>query len=44
MSTDPNQWKNLAGDPEHSEIKVIMKKWLPKVNAEHFRPEAMENR
>lgn len=44
MSNDPNQWKNLAGDPEYSEIKEELKKWLPKVSAEHFRPEALGNR
>ena len=38
MSNDPNQWKNLAGDPEYSAIKEELKKWLPKVNAAHFRP------
>ena len=40
MSNDQNQWKNLAGAPEYSEIKEEMRKWLPKVNAEHFRPDA----
>jgi len=44
MANDPNQWKNLAGDPEYSEIKEELKKWLPKVSAEHFRPEALGNR
>ncbi len=42
MSNDPNQWKNLAGDPQYSEIKGQLKERLPKVNAEHFRPEALE--
>jgi len=39
MANDPNQWKNLAGDPEYLQIKKKLKDWLPKVNAEHFRPE-----
>ncbi|HUT94550.1 MAG TPA: sulfatase [Thermoguttaceae bacterium] len=43
MSNDPKQWKNLAGDPEYSEIKEELEEWLPKVNAEHFRPEAFGN-
>jgi len=42
MSNDPNQWSNLAGDPECSEVKKELKAWLPKVNAKHFRPEMME--
>ena len=42
MSNDPNQWKNLADDPKCAEARERLKKWLPKVNAEHFRPEALE--
>jgi len=44
MSNDPNQWSNLAGDPECSEVKKELKAWLPKVNARHFRPEPLTNR
>jgi len=44
MSNDPNQWKNLVGDPEYSEVKEELKAWLPKVNAKHFRPETLTNR
>ncbi len=29
---DPNEWKNLAGDPKYADVKVAMAKWLPKVN------------
>ncbi len=44
MSNDPHQWKNLAGAPENSKIKDDLVKWLPKVNAKHFRPETLKNR
>ena len=37
---DPYHWKNLANDPEHMQTKEKMKKWLPRKNAEHFRPGA----
>jgi len=37
---DPHAWKNLADDARHAEAKEALKKWLPKANAEHFRPEA----
>ena len=37
MTTDPNQWKNLAENAAHSSVKEELKKWLPKTNAEHFR-------
>jgi len=39
-AADPYGWKNLADDPKYAEAKEKLKKWLPKVNAEHFRPEA----
>ena len=29
---DPQEWTNLAGDPEHNEVKRTMGGWLPKVN------------
>ena len=32
MQADPNEWKNLAGDPRHAPTKAEMAKWLPKVN------------
>jgi len=41
---DPYGWKNLADDPQYAEAKEHLKKWLPKVNAEHFRPEALGSR
>ncbi len=31
---DPNEWKNLAGDPELADIIAEHRKWLPKVNAD----------
>ena len=34
-ANDPNQWNNLAHDPEHADAKRALKKWLPK-NAKHF--------
>jgi len=33
MRQDPNEWKNVAGDPQFTEILVQHRKWLPKVNA-----------
>ena len=36
---DPNQWNNLAGDPQYGHVKAKLKKWLPKNTAEHFRSE-----
>jgi len=35
---DPNQWKNLADDPRCAKAKEKLRAWLPKTNAEHFRP------
>jgi len=35
-------WKNLADDPKYAEAKEELKKWLPKVNAKHFRPDASD--
>lgn len=40
----PNQWSNLADDPECAEVTQGLKAWLPKVNAKHFRPETSTNR
>ena len=40
---DPYGWKNLADDPKYAEAKEELKKWLPKVNAEHFQSEASGN-
>jgi len=39
-TADPYGWKNLADNPKYAEAKEKLKKWLPEVNAEHFRPEA----
>jgi len=38
MKHDPNQWTNLASNPEYLLVKTRLKQWLPKVNAPHFRP------
>ena len=43
-TVDPYGWENLADDPKYAEAKEKLKRWLPKVNAEHFRPEALGNR
>ncbi len=37
MTRDPNQWDNLANDPEHRVVIAELKKWLPRKMAEHFR-------
>ena len=39
MSNDSNQLHNLATDPKYAEIKENLKKWIPKKNAPHFRPD-----
>lgn len=39
-AVDPHGWKNLANDPKYAAAKETLKKWLPKTNAKHFRPEA----
>ncbi|MDP6545831.1 MAG: sulfatase [Phycisphaerae bacterium] len=43
-AVDPHGWKNLAGDPKHAAAKAKLRKWLPEVNAKHFRPEAPDNK
>jgi len=30
--TDPYEWTNLAGRPDHNEIKKRLAQWLPKIN------------
>ena len=32
--TDPNEWHNLAGDPQYTGVKADLASWLPKTNAE----------
>ena len=32
MRKDPNEWKNLAGDPEYAKVMTDHRRWLPKVN------------
>ena len=39
MRKAPNQWRNLAGSPTHTDVKNELRKWLPKTNARHFRVE-----
>ncbi|HUS80031.1 MAG TPA: sulfatase/phosphatase domain-containing protein, partial [Armatimonadota bacterium] len=35
---DPLEWTNLAGQPEHAQVKADLAKWLPEVNAENAPP------
>jgi len=37
VSSDPNQWQNLASDPDYVTTKAGLRKWLPASNAPHFR-------
>lgn len=37
-AADRYQWQNLADDPRYAEAKRGLKDWLPKGDAEHFRP------
>ena len=30
MQADPNEWKNLAGDPQFADVKSELARWLPK--------------
>lgn len=32
LRKDPNEWKNLAGDPQYAEVIAEHAKWLPEVN------------
>ena len=32
VQADPNEWKNLAGDPQSAAVKADLAKWVPKVN------------
>ncbi len=32
LRKDPNEWKNLAGDPEHAEVLAEHRRWLPKID------------
>ncbi|MDP6633964.1 MAG: sulfatase [Phycisphaerae bacterium] len=43
-AADPHGWKNLANNPEHAQTIAKLKKWLPKINAKHFRPEAPDDK
>ena len=33
MKTDPNEWKNLAGDASYDQVLREHRRWIPKVNA-----------
>ncbi len=33
MRRDPNEWTNLANDPQHAAAKAALKKWLPAKSA-----------
>ena len=33
MRADPNEWRNLAGDPRLARVKKALAKWLPKKDA-----------
>jgi arylsulfatase A-like enzyme len=35
LREDPNEWKNLAGDPKHAAVVEEHAKWLPKTDAAH---------
>jgi hypothetical protein len=32
LQGDPNEWKNLAGDPTQGETKARLAAWLPKID------------
>lgn len=32
--TDPNEWHNLAGDPEYNAVKQRLARWLPETDAQ----------
>jgi hypothetical protein len=31
--SDPNEWRNLAGRPQYSNVKADLARWLPKDDA-----------
>ena len=39
---DPNEWHNLADDPDYADAKVELASWLPTENAPDLRPEEEE--
>jgi choline-sulfatase len=36
--SDPHEWTNLAGRPEHVSVKTDLAKWLPKTDAPNVSP------
>jgi arylsulfatase A-like enzyme len=43
-ASDPYEWTNLAGRPEHQEVKTELQKRLPETNAEPSRVKESANR
>jgi arylsulfatase A-like enzyme len=43
-ASDPYEWTNLAGRPEHQEVKTELQKRLPETNAEPSREKESANR
>jgi len=41
LKSDPNEWRNIASDPEHTAVKQDLAKWLP---AENVPNRAGENK
>ncbi|MDB4614489.1 sulfatase [bacterium] len=37
---DPNQWTNIADDPQFAQEKAKLARWVPKTIAKHFRADA----
>jgi choline-sulfatase len=33
LENDPNEWKNLAGNPEHATVMAEHRRWLPRIDA-----------
>jgi arylsulfatase A-like enzyme len=41
MRADPNEWTNLANDPEYRQRKEELARWLPKIDVPHAPGSAM---
>ncbi|MBP1607918.1 MAG: arylsulfatase family protein [Acidobacteria bacterium] len=41
MRADPNEWTNLANDPEYRQRKEELTRWLPKIDVPHAPGSAM---
>ena len=33
LQTDPNEWTNLAAQPEHRDVIASHRRWLPRIDA-----------